>query len=76
MLEEFYPTPESLLDKVFDGFNWNEIKSVLEPSAGKGDIIDYIQKVIPDRRELDIEDVYKRQALETAWFRMEKSITG
>ena len=63
MLEEFYPTPESLLDKVFDGFNWNEIKSVLETSAGKGDIIDYIQKVIPYRRELDIDCIEKEDVL-------------
>lgn len=63
MLEEFYPTPVSLLDKVFEGFNWNEIKTVLEPSAGKGDIADYIQKVIPYRRELDIDCIEKEDVL-------------
>lgn len=63
MLEEFYPTPESLLDKIFEGFNWNEIKTVLEPSAGKGDIVDYIQKTVPYRRDLDIDCIEKEDVL-------------
>lgn len=50
MLDEFYPTPESLLSKVFSGMDWNKIQTVLEPSAGKGDIVDYLQKVVPYRR--------------------------
>lgn len=38
--KEFYPTPESLIEKMLDGVNLNAIKSVLEPSAGKGSIVD------------------------------------
>lgn len=40
--EEFYPTPAALLDKITEGIKWSEVKSILEPSAGKGDIADYI----------------------------------
>lgn len=36
---EFYPTPESLVSKMIDGIDWNCIQTVLEPSAGKGDIL-------------------------------------
>lgn len=44
-IEEFYPTPDTLLDKVFEGVDWRRIETVLEPSAGKGNICDYIMKV-------------------------------
>lgn len=37
--EEFYPTPEELVNKMLDGVNLNYVKTVLEPSAGKGDIV-------------------------------------
>lgn len=36
---EFYPTPESLVKKMLDGIDWNCIGTILEPSAGKGDIL-------------------------------------
>lgn len=36
--EEFYPTPKELLEKVTDGINWKKVHTVLEPSAGKGDM--------------------------------------
>lgn len=34
--KEFYPTPKELLDKITEGINWEQLQSVLEPSAGKG----------------------------------------
>lgn len=37
--KEFYPTPEELVNKMLDGVNLNYVKTVLEPSAGKGDIV-------------------------------------
>lgn len=37
--KEFYPTPEEIVDKMLDGVNLNYVKTVLEPSAGKGDIV-------------------------------------
>lgn len=36
---EFYPTPPSLVAKMLEGINWEYIHTVLEPSAGKGDIL-------------------------------------
>lgn len=38
-IDEFYPTPKSLIDKMLVGLNFQYIESVLEPSAGKGDIV-------------------------------------
>lgn len=37
--KEFCPTPEELVNKMLDGVNLNYVKTVLEPSAGKGNII-------------------------------------
>ena len=37
--KEFYPTPEELVNKMLDGVNLNYVKTVLEPSAGKGNIV-------------------------------------
>lgn len=36
---EFYPTPQSLVERMLKGVDWNYIHTVLEPSAGKGDIL-------------------------------------
>jgi len=37
---EFYPTPSGLAGRLFAGIDWTRIKSILEPSAGKGDLIE------------------------------------
>lgn len=42
---EFYPTPESLAKKMLEGIDWRYIHTILEPSAGKGDILREIAKV-------------------------------
>ena len=34
----FYPTPKSLADELISGYDWKYIESILEPSAGKGDL--------------------------------------
>ena len=36
---EFYPTPQELVQKMIEGIDWRYIHTILEPSAGKGDII-------------------------------------
>ena len=35
----FYPTPPELVEKMLEGVEWRSIKTVLEPSAGKGNIV-------------------------------------
>jgi hypothetical protein len=39
--KEFYPTPSRLLEEILQGYDFSGC-NVLEPSAGKGDILDYI----------------------------------
>lgn len=37
--DQFYPTPPSVSKKMLEGVKWDMIETILEPSAGKGDLI-------------------------------------
>ena len=41
---EFYPTPESLASKMLDGVDLDYITTILEPSAGTGNILKAIAR--------------------------------
>ena len=43
-IDEFYPTPVRLLHKMLSGIKLEHINTILEPSAGKGDILDAIME--------------------------------
>lgn len=38
----FFPTPPEMVDRLLAGIDWARTMSILEPSAGKGDIVDRI----------------------------------
>ena len=42
--KDFFPTPDHLITKMVSGLDFNYIHSILEPSAGKGNIIDIIKQ--------------------------------
>lgn len=42
--KDFYPTPQNLIDKMLCDIDFSMIKSILEPSAGKGDIVEALNK--------------------------------
>lgn len=42
--EGFYPTPPSVADEMLTGIDWRMIETVLEPEAGKGNLIYEIAK--------------------------------
>lgn len=48
--KNFYPTPEALSDKLLMGIDWRFVQSVLEPSAGKGDLAKAIVKHLHNNR--------------------------
>lgn len=67
-IDEFYPTPRTLLEKICEGVDWKHIQTVLEPSAGKGDIVDFVTEAA-DRyphynRYLDIDCIEKDSTLQ------------
>lgn len=41
-IKDFYPTPDELIEKLISDIKIEEITSLLEPSVGKGNIVDYI----------------------------------
>lgn len=49
LLNDFYPTPVSLVEKLLQGLSLNEYHKILDLGAGKGDISDYIKEHINDR---------------------------
>lgn len=42
---EFYPTPEKVAGALLAGVKWDNVNSILEPSAGKGDMLGYAKRV-------------------------------
>lgn len=53
--KDFYPTPEHLISKMFSKVNKKSIKNILEPSAGKGNIVDYLKNLDPHNRYRNFE---------------------
>lgn len=51
----FYPTPLSVAEKLLTDVNWNKIQTVLEPSAGKGDLVKAIVQKVADSDQKSIE---------------------
>lgn len=41
---DFYPTPAKLIDKMLEGIDLKYVKSILEPSAGKGNIVEALNE--------------------------------
>lgn len=39
---QFYPTPREFLKKICEGIQWDQVHTILEPSVGKGDVVDYL----------------------------------
>ena len=70
--KNFYPTPESLIMRMTEGYCFEhsfnkdvkQIKSILEPSAGKGDIVDYLLQ-LNSRERLDIDCVEANPTLQS-----------
>ena len=66
--KNFYPTPPALADKLMQGIDWYFTQSVLEPSAGKGDLARVAaNKMYNARRGFPVYDEHsKLEALEQA----------
>lgn len=47
---QFYPTPKPLIDKMLKDIEWYMIENILEPSAGKGNIVEGIIEKYPKYR--------------------------
>ena len=69
---QFYPTPPNLVERMMSKVNLNKVSYVLEPSAGKGDIIDGFRKYIKDRtKSYNLRQKTKGKRAETEFFKTE-----
>lgn len=50
---DFYPTPLSLAGKMLALIDWKRVKYILEPSAGKGDLVNAVCRMVESRRYYD-----------------------
>ena len=48
---QFYPTPPELAKRMFDGIDWTDIETILEPSAGKGNLIEALGEEVFGEKE-------------------------
>lgn len=55
--KNFYPTPQGMIDKMIAGIEWDTIDAVLEPSAGKGDLAEAVDKKMRANRYWQRGDV-------------------
>lgn len=62
----FYPTPRELADKLLEGVDWSAIDSVLEPSAGKGDLIKAVSRSMGYHASMDVDAIEIDPALRAA----------
>lgn len=66
----FYPTPFNLATKLLRDIKWGEIECVLEPSAGKGDLIEHMARIAHAARarrdEISVDAVEIDPALQAA----------
>ena len=68
----FYPTPPELADKLLADIDWDYIETVLEPSAGKGDLVKataknaHVNRYTDKRLDVDCVEIdpYLRSILE------------
>ena len=56
-IDDFYPTPEHLIEKMLEKVNLNRVRYVLEPSAGKGNIIKKLTKKVYHRIEVNAIEI-------------------
>lgn len=55
--DDFYPTPPALAGRMLDSIEWDKVSTVLEPSAGRGDLIEQINDHRKYGRTLTIDAI-------------------
>lgn len=59
-LSGFYPTPPEFASVILTGIDWDRIQYILEPSAGKGDLV----KAILQKQELNRYNRYNERGVD------------
>ena len=59
--QQFYPTPPELAEQLTQDIEWKKIHSMLEPSAGRGDLVEFAKQ---KANNLTVEGLRLRHAIE------------
>lgn len=67
--KNFYPTPTNIIDKMANTLDFSMISTILEPSAGKGNIVEYLEnkkgnKYSYKRYDFSIDCIEKNETLQ------------
>lgn len=54
---QFFPTPPEIAGKLMSAVDWNRVETILEPSAGRGDLLEYAIRRNGHRQGCDIDCV-------------------
>ena len=60
----FYPTPPALAEELLSGIAWETVRNVLEPSAGKGNLVDAVAEKYALRSRWDREEALPIDCIE------------
>ena len=60
----FYPTPPALAEELLSGIKWETVRCVLEPSAGKGNLVDAVAEKYALRNRWDRESALPIDCIE------------
>lgn len=63
--KDFYPTPDTLIFKMLNDIDFNRIATILEPSAGKGNIVDILEQKKKYYKQLDIDCIENDENLQS-----------
>ena len=61
-IDDFYPTPEHLIEKMLEKIDFKKVEFILEPSAGKGDIV---KKLLHEDRYFKVNTIEKNLELQS-----------
>lgn len=60
--KDFYPTPPEVADKMLEGLDFRFVSSVLEPSAGKGNLVDAVTS--RKRHNIEVDCIERNRDLQ------------
>lgn len=60
---QFYPTPREIAVKMLDGIEWDKIENILEPSAGKGNLIEMVGEIAFTAQEIDGYKLHRKEKI-------------
>lgn len=74
--KDFYPTPNNVIESMRQLVDWSSVTSILEPSAGKGDIVDHLNNYFSSRKVIKWDVIEKNEELRGILFSKNYNLVG